>query len=60
MLTSSTGELGAVSGPLILAYLASVMSRKDGPGKKGLIHLSGDSGQRAAAIVNWQELATKI
>ncbi len=60
MLTSSTGEVGAASGPLILAYLASVMSRKDGPGKKGLIHLSGDSGQRAAAIVNWQESISDI
>ena len=60
MLTSSTGEVGAASGPLILAYLASVMSRKDGPGKKGLIHLSGDTGQRAAAIVNWQESISNI
>lgn len=60
MLTSCTGEVGAASGPLILAYLASVMSRKDGPGKKGLIHLSGDSGQRAAAIVNWQESISDI
>ncbi|HBZ6169076.1 TPA: hypothetical protein ML354_001758 [Salmonella enterica] len=60
MLTSSTGEVGAASGPLILAYLASVMYRKDGPGKKGLIHLSGDTGQRAAAIVNWQESISDI
>ncbi|EMM4086142.1 hypothetical protein WAC87_004154 [Shigella flexneri] len=57
MLTSSTGEIGAASGPLTLAYLASVMSRQDGPGKKGLLHLSGDTGQRAAAIVQWQESA---
>ena len=35
MLTSCTGEVGAASGPLMLAYLASVMSRTDGPGKKG-------------------------
>lgn len=55
MLTSCTGEVGAASGPLILAYLASVMSRTDGPGKKGLLHLSGDNGRRVAAIVQWQE-----
>ncbi|MDM3180519.1 hypothetical protein OGV46_18680 [Citrobacter sp. Cf108] len=54
MLTASTGEVGAASGPLMLAYLASVMPRPDGPGRKGLIHLSDDYGHRAAAIVQWQ------
>jgi 3-oxoacyl-[acyl-carrier-protein] synthase-1 len=60
MLSSSIGEVGAASGPLMLAYLASVMPRKDGPGKRGLIHLSNDTGQRTAAIVKWQELDSNI
>ncbi|MBB2274818.1 hypothetical protein HEN33_023455 [Escherichia sp. 94.0001] len=63
MLTSCTGEVGAASGPLILAYLTSVMSRTDGPGKKGLLHLSADNGQRAAAIVReraWCAVGTKM
>ncbi|EHP67505.1 hypothetical protein EAZG_00426 [Escherichia coli TA249] len=63
MLTSCTGEVGAASGPLMLAYLASVMSRTDGPGKKGLLHLSADNGQRAAAIVReraWCAVGTKM
>lgn len=34
MLTSCTGEVGAASGPLMLAYLASVMSRTDGREKR--------------------------
>lgn len=47
----------------MLAYLASVMSRTDGPGKKGLLHLSADNGQRAAAIVReraWCAVGTKM
>ncbi|EPG9672638.1 hypothetical protein JKM78_005112 [Citrobacter freundii] len=28
--------------------------RPNGPGRKGLIHLSDDYGHRAAAIVQWQ------
>ncbi|MCR3692075.1 MULTISPECIES: hypothetical protein [Citrobacter] len=58
MLTASTGEVGAASGPLMLAYLASVMPRPDGPGRKGLIHLSDDYGHRAAAIVQWRDSHT--
>ncbi|WP_252515894.1 hypothetical protein [Escherichia coli] len=60
---ADTGEVGAASGPLMLAYLASVMSRTDGPGKKGLLHLSADNGQRAAAIVReraWCAVGTKM
>lgn len=57
MLSSSLGEVGAASGPLILAYLSSVMRRSDGPGHKGLIHFSDDSGRRAAARVEWQAIS---
>ena len=59
MLTSGTGEVGAASGPLMLAYLEAVMQRSDGPGQKGLIHLSADAGERSAAIVEWRKAGKK-
>ncbi len=54
MLTSSAGETGAAAGPLMLGYLAAIMPRPDGPGRRALLHLSDDAGQRAAAIVEYR------
>lgn len=49
------GEIGAATGPLMLAWLARLMPRPDGPGQRGLIHLANDHGERAAVVVaHWQ------
>ncbi|HEY9101213.1 hypothetical protein [Chitinimonas sp.] len=48
------GEIGAATGPLMLAYLSTVMQRSDGPGTLGLIHLANDDGLRGAIAVRCQ------
>lgn len=45
------GEVGAATGPLMLAWLHHVLQRPDGPGDCGLIHLANDDGLRSAVIV---------
>lgn len=45
------GEIGAATGPLMLAWLADLMPRADGPGDCGLIHLANDDGERSAVVV---------
>jgi len=53
LIAESLGETGAATGPLMLAYLTTVMPRKDGPGRKGLLHFSADGGERVAVIAEW-------
>ena len=48
------GEIGAATGPLMVAWLARLMPRADGPGHCGLIHLSGDGGERSAIVVSYR------
>lgn len=45
------GEVGAATGPLMLAWLHHLLSRADGPGECGLIHLANDDGLRSAVVV---------
>ncbi len=48
-----TGEIGAATGPLMLAWLTRFMPRPDGPGQRGLIHLANDHGERSAIVVRY-------
>lgn len=50
-----TGEIGAATGPLMLAWLSIFMPQKDGygPGHCGLIHLANDNGERSAVVVHY-------
>ncbi|NHZ40895.1 hypothetical protein [Massilia aquatica] len=47
-----TGETGAATGPITIAYLTSLMGRKDAPGRVALLHFASDDGKRAALILN--------
>lgn len=49
-----TGEIGAATGPLMLAWLSRLMARPDGPGHYGLIHLANDNGLRSATALRYQ------
>ncbi len=49
------GEVGAASGPLVLAWMSQVMARADGPGQRGLAHFSNDNGRRAALILRYNQ-----
>lgn len=51
LLASKLGETGAACGPLMLAALAHLMADESGPGQRGLLHFSGDDGQRAAIMI---------
>lgn len=46
-----TGEIGAATGPLMLAWIHHYMSHPDAPGSRGLLHLASDGGDRTALIV---------
>ena len=46
-----TGEIGAATGVLMLAWLAEYLQHDDSPGSQGLIHLASDEGQRTALVV---------
>lgn len=46
-----TGEIGAATGPLMLAWLHRWFGRPDAPGPYGLIHLANDDGARTALVV---------
>ncbi|WP_220815176.1 hypothetical protein [Pseudomonas paralcaligenes] len=48
-----SGEIGATTGPLMLAWLSHIMPKSDGPGHCGLIHLANDNGERSAVIVRY-------
>ena len=48
------GEVGAATGPLMLAWLSLLMPRRDGPGACGLVHLANDDGLRAAIVLEHQ------
>lgn len=45
------GEVGAATGPLMLAWLHRMLDRADRPGASGFIHLANDHGERCAVIV---------
>lgn len=49
-----TGEVGAATGPLMLAWLHHLLPRADGPGHCGVLHLANDEGLRAAVVVRYQ------
>lgn len=46
-----TGEIGAATGPLMLAWLHRLLPLPDAPGRCGLIHLASDQGARCALVV---------
>lgn len=46
-----TGEIGAATGPLMLAWLHHLLPLADAPGPCGLIHLANDAGERSAIVV---------
>ncbi len=49
-----TGEIGAATGPLMLAWLHHLLPHHDAPGECGLLHLANDTGERTAVIVRQQ------
>lgn len=49
-----TGEIGAATGPLMLAWLHRLLAHANAPGRCGLIHLASDEGARCALIVRHQ------
>ncbi len=51
----STGETGAASALLTLAWLAGVLGSQAAPGPAGLLHFAGDDGQRAALVVHYRQ-----
>ncbi|EEH9715153.1 hypothetical protein ACSC89_003449 [Salmonella enterica subsp. enterica] len=51
LINAYLGETGAAAGPLILAYLAATLRHPDNQKVRALVHLSDDSGQRVAAII---------
>ncbi|TJZ68381.1 hypothetical protein [Chitiniphilus eburneus] len=55
LLARSVGEIGAANGVLTLAWLADAMTRRAGPGERGLLHLANDDGLRSALIVRYRE-----
>jgi 3-oxoacyl-[acyl-carrier-protein] synthase I len=50
----SIGEVGAATGPAMLAYLYQTMPHIDSPGHCGLLHLANDNGLRSAVVVRYQ------
>jgi 3-oxoacyl-[acyl-carrier-protein] synthase-1 len=46
-----TGEIGAATGVLMLAWLHHFLPHPDAPGQCGLIHLADDLGARSAIVV---------
>jgi 3-oxoacyl-[acyl-carrier-protein] synthase-1 len=46
-----TGEIGAATGVLMLAWLHHLLPHSDAPGKCGLLHLADDQGARSAIVV---------
>lgn len=52
-LADCLGEIGAATGPAMLAYLGQVMPRSAGPGALGLLHLANDDGLRCALVLEF-------
>jgi 3-oxoacyl-[acyl-carrier-protein] synthase-1 len=50
-LADCIGEVGAASGPAMLAHLFHQMPHALGPGPCGVLHLAGDDGLRSAAVL---------
>ena len=48
------GEVGAATGPAMLAYLSQLMPHADSPGRTALLHLANDDGLRSAVVVQYQ------
>ncbi len=48
------GEIGAATGPSMLAYLSRFMPHPDSPGRTALLHLANDDGRRSAVVVQYQ------
>ena len=55
IIAASVGETGAAAPLLTLAWLADVMGREAGPGRRAVLHFAGDDGQRAAMIVTHRQ-----
>ena len=49
-----TGEIGAATAPLMLAWLHRWLPAPDNPGLCGLIHLANDTGERTALIIKYE------
>ncbi|QIL80762.1 hypothetical protein G7047_13250 [Diaphorobacter sp. HDW4A] len=49
-----TGEIGAATGPLMLAWIHHYLRHPDAPGPLGLLHLASDAGERTAIVVKHQ------
>ncbi|MDM5181933.1 hypothetical protein F2P44_22125 [Massilia sp. CCM 8695] len=47
------GEVGAATGPAMLAYLSRLMPHRASPGECGMLHLADDHGMRSAVILNY-------
>ncbi|MDQ1814457.1 hypothetical protein RBA41_14190 [Massilia sp. CCM 9210] len=45
------GEVGAATGPAMLAYMSKIMSTPASPGECGFLHLANDTGLRCAVIL---------
>ena len=45
------GEVGAATGPLMLAWLHHLLKQPDRLGDCGVIHLANDEGLRSAVVV---------
>jgi 3-oxoacyl-[acyl-carrier-protein] synthase-1 len=50
-----TGEIGAATGPLMLAWLHRWLPHADAPGACGLLHLANDDGARTAIVVQHRD-----
>jgi 3-oxoacyl-[acyl-carrier-protein] synthase I len=48
------GEIGAATGPSMLAYLSRFMTHPDSPGRTALLHLANDDGRRSAVVIQYQ------
>lgn len=54
-LADKLGEVGAATGPAMLAWLWHDMPRADcGPDSPGLVHLANDDGRRCAAVIHYK------
>jgi 3-oxoacyl-[acyl-carrier-protein] synthase-1 len=47
------GEVGAATGPAMLAYLSKLMPHNASPGQSGLLHLANDDGLRCAVVLHY-------
>lgn len=46
-----TGEIGAATGPLMLAWIHHYLAHPDAPEPQGLLHLASDAGERTAIVI---------